>query len=128
MNAAYIAHALGDVRREWSCPTCAAPINDRFAAAYRDADARAQNAPITPKLALLRSLLDDRVSLDRTWRELNYTHARPVIDAILYRMRKRGLAALEEHPNIARLSRCDAAARDEINRRIAALSSEQDAT
>ena len=128
MNAAYIAHALGD--RECSCPTCGEPMNDSFAAAYRDADARSQNAPIPPKLALLRSLLDDLVSLDRAWRELNYTRPTPqtVIDAILYGMRERGLAALEESPNIARLSRCDAAARDEINRRIAALSSEEDVT
>ena len=74
--------------------TCGPPKNDSFAAACRDADARAQNAPVPPKVALLRSLLDDRVSLDRAWRELNDTHARPTsqatIEAILYCVRERG--------------------------------------
>jgi hypothetical protein len=45
----------------------------------------------------------------------------PAIDAILYCVRERDPGALKEPANIERLHRCDAAARAEINRRIAAL-------
>ena len=40
------------------------------------------------------------------------------IEAILYCVRVRGLPALREWANIARLKDCDRAARDEINQRI----------
>jgi hypothetical protein len=43
------------------------------------------------------------------------------IEAILYSVRARGLQALKEPANIERLSRCDVAARAEINERIASL-------
>jgi hypothetical protein len=43
------------------------------------------------------------------------------IEAIMYGVRARGVAALKEPANAERLRRCDAAARAEINRRIAAL-------
>ncbi len=43
------------------------------------------------------------------------------IDAIMYTVQARGVAALREPINIDRLSRCDAAAKDEINERIARL-------
>ena len=120
---------LGDERRGdpgWcSCPTCGQPTNDSFDAACRDADARAQNTPVPPKVASLRSLLDDRVSLDRAWRELNDTHARPTsqatIEAILYCVRERGISALQEPANRERLSRCDAAALAQIDDRIVRL-------
>jgi len=41
------------------------------------------------------------------------------IEAILYCVRERGLAALKEPANLERLARCDDAARAQINDRIA---------
>jgi hypothetical protein len=43
------------------------------------------------------------------------------IEAIMHAVRARGAAALKEPANIERLSRCDGAAKDEINQRIARL-------
>jgi hypothetical protein len=43
------------------------------------------------------------------------------IEAIMWTVRSRGVAALNEPANIERLSRCDDAARTEINERIAKL-------
>jgi hypothetical protein len=42
-------------------------------------------------------------------------------EAVLYCVRERGLAALKEPANLERLSRCDEAARAQINERIAKL-------
>jgi hypothetical protein len=41
------------------------------------------------------------------------------IEAIMWCVRERGLAALDESANVERLSRCDEAARAEIERRCA---------
>lgn len=53
------------------------------------------------------------------------TYDRPtpqtLIEALLYCVRERGLAALKEPDNRRRLRDCDRAARDQIDRRIAAL-------
>jgi hypothetical protein len=46
---------------------------------------------------------------------------RSTVEAIVWAVRERGVAALKEPANIERLSRCDAAARTEINKRIASL-------
>jgi hypothetical protein len=43
------------------------------------------------------------------------------IEAVLYCVRERGLAALREPINLERLVRCDGAARAQINERIAKL-------
>ena len=43
------------------------------------------------------------------------------IDALVYCVRKHGIEALKEPANVERLSRCDAAARKEINERIKAF-------
>lgn len=43
------------------------------------------------------------------------------VDAVVHCVRTRGVAALKEPANIERLSRCDAAARAQINQRIAKL-------
>ena len=47
------------------------------------------------------------------------------IEAIMYAVRERGVAALNEAANIERLTRCDEAARAEINERIARLIAKQ---
>jgi hypothetical protein len=44
-----------------------------------------------------------------------------IVDAIMHAVRERGLAALKEAANLERLSRCDEAAKAEINRRIGRL-------
>ena len=66
-----------------------------------------------------------QMSLDQLWHELNDQRNRPtpqtVVEAILHCVRERGVAALKEPANIERLLRCDAAAKTEINRRIARL-------
>jgi len=46
---------------------------------------------------------------------------RTTVEAILYCVRTRGLGALNEAANVDRLSRCDPAARTQINKRIATL-------
>jgi len=84
-----------------ACATCGSSpcINRSFCAAGRDADRRkakpthADNRP-TPKAT---------------------------IDAIMHAVRERGPAALKEPANLDRLSRCDAAAKTEIEQRIAEL-------
>src|SRR6266478_8420806 len=57
-----------------------------------------------PELLHARQLLDDGVSLERAWRELNdeRSHATPqvTIESIMYCVRQRGLAALKEPANL----------------------------
>jgi hypothetical protein len=67
-------------------------------------------------------------SLDALQQHLISRRATPqtTIDAILHCVHERGLAALKESANIERLSRCDAAARAQINRRIAKLKDRSD--
>jgi hypothetical protein len=47
------------------------------------------------------------------------------IEAIIYAVQARGVAALREPANIERLSRCDSIARTEINKRVALLVAEK---
>lgn len=65
----------------------------------------------------------DTMSIDVLWRLFNESRPTPqaTIEAIMCAVRERGVAALKEPVNLGRLSRCDAAARAEINRRIASL-------
>ena len=64
-------------------------------------------------------------SLGAIWDRLNDPSRHPMpavtVEAVMYAIRARGLAALKETATKERLSRCDRAARDEINRRIAML-------
>ena len=65
------------------------------------------------------------LSLGALWQRLNdprrLTTPDSVIEAIMYCVRARGLAALKEPAIRERLKCCNRAARDEINRRIAML-------
>jgi hypothetical protein len=76
-----------------------------------------------PSITRARRLLEDDLSLDRLWQELNECHptSQTVIEAIMHCVRERGPAALEEPANIERLTRCGAAAQAEINQRIAQI-------
>ncbi len=69
----------------------------------------------------LRRLLDDSISIDRAYREINANRPTPqaTIEAVLSEIGEHGMTALAEPRNQERLSRCDAAALAEINRRIA---------
>jgi hypothetical protein len=62
------------------------------------------------------------MSLSTLWNALNdprrFATPATTIEAILYCVRARGLAALDEPANLERLSRCDAAALKTINERI----------
>jgi len=63
------------------------------------------------------------MSLGALWDYLNRPNRTPqtTIEAVLDSVRERGLEALKEPANIARLSGCDEMARAEINKRIARL-------
>ena len=64
----------------------------------------------------------DTLSLDALWNNLNdpqrYPTPQSTIEAVMYSIRERGLAALQEPNNKERLARCDAAAREQIKNRI----------
>ena len=64
----------------------------------------------------------DRLSLDALWNNLNdpqrYPTPQSTIEAVMYSIRARGLAALKEPANEERLSRCDEAAMKQIRERI----------
>ena len=123
---------------EQLCDTCGAEpcVNPSFCDACRRADKRREaaidyqaNRPkierTSAEMARLGRLLDDGVSLERAWNELNDPRNRPTpqstIEAIMYCVRERGVAALKEPANVEWLSRCDATAKAEIDRRIAKL-------
>ena len=63
------------------------------------------------------------MSLDALYQHFNKTRPTPqtTIEAILHRVRGRGVAALKEPANIERLTRCDAEAKAQIDRRIKKL-------
>jgi hypothetical protein len=70
----------------------------------------------------IRRLLDPSVGFEEAYCELNDSrnHATPqsVIEAVIWCVRERGVAALDEPKNLERLERCDEAARAQINGRI----------
>ena len=65
------------------------------------------------------------MSLETLWNALNDPRRWPTpkatVEAIMYCVRERGVAALKKPANIERLSRCHDAAQVEIQRRISAL-------
>jgi hypothetical protein len=78
---------------------------------------RASIAPHTPEeIARLRRLMDDGVSLDRAWHELNGRRsgvAASTVEALMFSLRSRGVQALREPDVLCRLSQLDdAQARD----------------
>ncbi|MFZ2081758.1 MAG: hypothetical protein WAV38_34920 [Xanthobacteraceae bacterium] len=67
----------------------------------------------------------DVLSLDALWNNINdprrYATPQSTIEAILYCVRARGIAALEEPNNKERIARCDAAAKQQIKAAIARM-------
>jgi hypothetical protein len=109
-----------------ACPTCGASpcVNPGFCRKSRSADRNHSRAD--ERTARLRHLMGDDVSMDAAWNEFNKRREKPqtLIEAIMYSVRTRGLAAMQEPATQERLSRCDAAARSEIERRVAKLKAE----
>jgi len=114
-------------------PSCGADlcVNPGFCSTCRDADRRRARGECPSYLEQWRDWPADiprdwdTLSLDALYRALNDPRRRPppetTIKAIMYCVRERGLAALKEPANIERLSRCDAAARAQLDQRIAKL-------
>jgi hypothetical protein len=104
-----------------TCPTCGTDpcFNPGFCKACRSADRKVRGKPGYAE-DLARN-----VSLERAWAELNDSRNRPTpkttIEAVMHAVRNGGLGALKEPTTIERLSRCDAAAKTEIEQRIANL-------
>jgi hypothetical protein len=62
----------------------------------------------------------DTMSLEALWALFNRPRRTPqtTIEALMHSVRERGLPALKEPSNIERLTRCDPAAKAEIDQRI----------
>jgi hypothetical protein len=78
---------------------------ETFEEACRRADQKRRCQVEPERLAQLRRLLNDNVSLERAWAELNQRRLdgapRMSVEALVYELRTRGLAAFE-HPNCLR--------------------------
>ena len=101
-----------EAERHWDAPSW------REAAIEYHRD-RPRGPAIEPeRLARLRRLMADDVSLDRAWHELRDNRPTPevTVEAIRQSVRERGLKALDEPVNQERLGRCDAAARARLDR------------
>jgi hypothetical protein len=126
LHFAIIAPLAAATRFLPTCDICGAHpcINPSFCDQCRKADAglRAERRG-RPARSIPQDW--DRMSIDALWDTLNYGRQRPTpqttVEAIMYCVRERGLAALKEPANQERLSRCDAAARQQINERIERL-------
>jgi hypothetical protein len=121
-----------------TCDICGADpcINPSFCRVCRDADQRKAKGerpkyetldrPInwsdSPRLTLLRRLMDPAFELSHAWAALNDINSRPTpratIEAVMHAVRERGIGALKEPATAERLARCDTEARAEINRQI----------
>jgi hypothetical protein len=112
------AHAC----RSCGCSPC---INPSFCRLCRNADRDvARTRPDLRTEYLCR--LTGAISFERAWHELNDHRPAPqaTIEAIMYCVRTRGIGALKDPANLARLQRCDQAAREQIDQRIAKLVAE----
>ena len=110
---------------ETECATCGGRpcANPGFCAACREADAHHKQS----RPSRLPANWDD-MSLDALWCHFNSNRPTPqaTIEAVVQCVRERGAEALQEPATVERLSRCDAAALAQIDRRIARL--KQDST
>jgi hypothetical protein len=108
---------------DWGCDTCGeAPcVNPSFCRASRAADAPRARRPQQRDGRIPENWED--MTLDALWQHLNSGRqtSQSTINAIMFCVRARGVAALQEPENLERLERCDAAARKQINDRIERL-------
>ena len=105
-----------------ACETCGNNpcVNPTFCAASRKADREIGQRRLPPGIPPDW----DKMSLDALWVQLSQARRTPqtTIEAIMYSVRERGIAALKEPANVERLRRCDAAALAQIDARISKLS------
>ena len=138
MNAAHIAHALGDARREGRGWRCRCPLHGGRSLTLREGDGgrvlvwcfggcnchdvlaelrrrRLLDGKTQPRDTITKAPPheDDERKIARA--------AQATVEAIMVAVRERGLAALKDAANVERLARCDQAARAQINQRIARL-------
>jgi hypothetical protein len=112
-----------------ACDTCGSEpcVNSSFCEQCRRADARLREERRTgPAESIPQD--SDHIPIDALWRAVNHGRQRAtpqtIIEAIMYCVCERGLAALTEPANLERLMRCDEAAKEQIDRRIAKLVAE----
>jgi transposase len=77
-----------------------------FAALCDAADEKQRRKPHDPRIERARALMDDDISLERVWHELNSTPGRAAsstVGALMYSLRERGTAALREPATRRRL-------------------------
>src|SRR5262245_50581389 len=79
------------------------------------------------RLARLRRLMTDSVSLEHAYYDINRSNATPAVtlDAIKLSVRDRGIKALGEPLNQERIRRCDPAARAQLDRWLADFRTEK---
>jgi hypothetical protein len=79
---------------------------DTFAEMCRIADEKQRCKPHDLRIERARALMDDSISLERVWRDLNSTPGRAAestVEALMYSLRGRGTAALKEPATRRRL-------------------------
>ena len=105
-----------------ACETCGNNpcVNPSFCAASRKTDREIGQRRLPPGIPPDWG----KMSLDALWVQLSQARRTPqtTIEAIMYSVRERGIAALKEPANVERLRRCDAAALAQIDARISKLS------
>jgi hypothetical protein len=118
---AFSRHRFEDMRLK----TAPVPYRSTFLDLCEEADRKAPRPKCEPNTERLRRLLRDDVSFEAAWNELNDPSRRPTpqvtIEAVVLAVRERGLKALQEPDMLERLSRCDDAARRQINGRFEKL-------
>jgi hypothetical protein len=94
------------------------PSTENFERVCDEAEKGVSSRLTNPAIARARRLVEDNISLDRVWNELNDPRNRPTpratIEAVQQSIRDRGLSALDEPANKARLKIFDHAARAEL--------------
>jgi hypothetical protein len=109
-----------------------APVWREAALEYHESRGnRISIAPCTPEdIARLGRLMDDSVSLDRAWHELNNVRNRPApsatLEALVFSLRSRGVQALEEPDVLRRLAQLDDAQARELKPHIASAWTPED--
>ena len=100
---------------------CVAPRGEHKSANHTIPKAR-RSTPQAERGAILPQDWHE-MSLGALWDHLNRPRKTPqtTIEAVIHSVRERGVAALKEPANIARLLECDDDSRIEINERIARL-------
>jgi hypothetical protein len=93
------------------------------------AERKAGRPPESASVLRARRLLNPSVSLEEMLAEFDRDRPTPqvTIEAILFGVRERGVAALEEPDTVERLARCDASAKTQIDKRIRRLLRAKDA-